>query len=179
MAWSCPTMRRRSAVSNSPASLLRRFGSSTVARFVLIIFKVFPIVILIVRDSPRLSDKICQSFVAGNQSRRTRVSARLPWNKQASGHGPEDGREGEIPVICLNLRAAANIRTACAENPRDGNGNSLRMVEPAMPRLENLSSDETYPRQRKVFVRCLTIDSLTTVSKTDCQRANKGGDDRK
>src|SRR6202020_566913 len=29
-------MRRRSAVSNSPASLLRRFGSSTVARFVLI-----------------------------------------------------------------------------------------------------------------------------------------------
>src|SRR5580765_6520569 len=29
-------MRRRRAASNSPASLLRRFGSSTVARFVLI-----------------------------------------------------------------------------------------------------------------------------------------------
>src|ERR1700738_4670136 len=36
MAWSWPTMRRRRAVSNSPASLLRRLGSSTVARFVLI-----------------------------------------------------------------------------------------------------------------------------------------------
>src|SRR5579864_6697217 len=36
MAASCPTIRRRRAASNSPASLLRRLGSSTAARFVLI-----------------------------------------------------------------------------------------------------------------------------------------------
>src|SRR6266852_5869302 len=36
MAWSWPTILRRRELSNSRASLLRRVGSRTVARFVLI-----------------------------------------------------------------------------------------------------------------------------------------------
>src|SRR5271154_537036 len=58
MAGSCPTIFRRKAVSKSRASLLRRLGSSTVARFVLIVS--------------------CPCFLSGNcMSSEKRFSAKL------------------------------------------------------------------------------------------------------
>src|SRR5580698_3606340 len=81
-------MRRRNAVSNSPASALRRFGSSTVARFVLIGFVFFPV--------------SCHSEPGAKPGEESASCPTLQASCPATPHAPELTNFVSLePVACL------------------------------------------------------------------------------
>src|SRR5437764_10602239 len=96
-------MRRRNAASNSPASELRRFGSSTVARFVLISF-IFSLLsqavwLGLVLLVPGLRNSHVDKFCHREQLLCLPVhSPGLPLNKQAFGHAPPFPPPARTPV---------------------------------------------------------------------------------
>src|SRR5882672_3544531 len=169
-------MRRRRAVSNSPASALRRFGSSTVARFGLIVFGFlscrrpsFPALCLLFAElsrpsSPRFLpfqiDRFCQLEPSLCLTRWRVRGCRGISKRLATGSPPS--QPSETPYLAGVRWPAAILEQSTARWKR----NTLRKEETSIPREDpiparSLTLCSLVPPVVKVFFFRLNEGDLT------------------